>query len=162
MKDTYLIGLHGRAGAGKDTLANLLGFETYAFARPLKTALAVMGFPEPERADKEKLISGFSFSWRRAAQTLGTEWGRALQGDIWLAMAKRFHARCTHDFLVITDVRFHNEADWIRGNGVLVHVIGRVAADQGAIEQQHASELSLPRQPEDIVVDNSGTIDDLR
>lgn len=161
MDDTYLIGLTGRAGAGKDTVAEMLGYERYAFAQPLKTMLAVIGFPEPPRAQKEDLIPGFVFSWRRAAQTLGTEWGRNLQSDIWLALAKRYHQNVKADFLVITDVRFHNEASWIRERGTLVHVRGRNATLE-LTAQQHASELELPFEDGDYVINNSGSLNMLR
>ena len=46
MRDPLIIGLIGRAGAGKDTAADYLctahGFERYAFAQPLKTMLEAL------------------------------------------------------------------------------------------------------------------------
>lgn len=154
MDGTFLIGLTGRAGSGKDTAATFIGYETYAFAKPLKVALAAMGFPEPVRALKEKPIAGFKFTWRKAAQTLGTEWGRSLQSDLWLQMAKVYRKQTRTRFLVITDVRFHNEADWIREFGILVHVRGR-SYEMNAGEAQHASEIELPTAGPDFIIDNS-------
>jgi len=153
--------LTGKAGSGKDTAANLLGYETYAFAKPLKAALAVMGFPEPPRDKKEQQISGFKFSWRKAAQLLGTEWGRQLQTDLWLTMAEVHRKQSRAACLVITDVRFHNEADWIRDHGVLLHVRGR-NYEMNPGEAQHASELELPVVAGDIIIDNSKDILHLR
>lgn len=161
MDNTYLIGITGRAGSGKDTLAEMLGYARYAFAKPLKDMLAAGGFPEPARPLKEALIPGFNFSWRRAAQTLGTEWGRGLQGDLWLAMAKRYRLELQADYLVITDVRFHNEADWIRECGTLVHVKGR-AAELDSTAQQHASEIELPVMPGDYTIFNQGSLNVLK
>jgi len=158
-----LVGITGKAGSGKDTFARMLGFETYAFAKPLKDALAAMGFPEPSREMKEALVPGFEFTWRKAAQTLGTEWGRALQSDIWLAMAKRYytqHLLVGKHFLVLTDVRFHNEADWVRENGILCHMSGRSTTATGE-HQSHASEATLPIDPRDLVIDNSGSLTNL-
>lgn len=161
MDNTFLIGITGKAGSGKDTFARMLGFETYAFAKPLKAALAVMGMPEPPNRDlKEHVIPGFTFTWRKAAQTLGTEWGRSLQPDIWLQMAMQYRVRCTNDFLTITDVRFHNEADWVREHGILVHLHGRKTTTIGE-HQEHASEATLPAHDGDFIVNNSGTIADL-
>ena len=162
MKDTYLIGITGRAGCGKDTLAGMLDYATYAFAGPLKAGLAAMGFPEPPRLLKEERIEGFSFSWRRAAQLLGTEWGRALQSDIWLAMAKRHRCDVQAEFLVITDVRFHNEADWIREHGILVHLRGRQTLMTDPAAAQHESENLLPVMEQDYVIENSGSLNRLR
>lgn len=162
MEHTFLIGLAGRAGSGKDTFADMLGCKTYAFAKPLKDGLAAMGFPEPAREDKEKIIPGFAFTWRDAAQKLGTEWGRELQSDIWLAVAKRYRKTVEAEFLVISDVRFHNEADWVREHGALVHILGRETYKLEGDTAAHPSEHPLPRLDTDYAIDNSGTREDLR
>jgi hypothetical protein len=135
----------------------MLLYKQIAFAGPLKEGLAVMGFPEPkDRELKELLIPGFGFSWRKAAQTLGTEWGRSLQGDIWLAITKERCRTMPYDRIVITDVRFHNEADWVRENGLLVHVVGRQATMVGD-EAKHASEHGIRYAPGDYTIHNTGT-----
>lgn len=162
MRTTFLVGITGKAGSGKDTLAYMMGFERYAFAMPLKAGLTAMGFPEPERKLKETVIPGFKFSWREAAQKLGTEWGRGLQGDIWLAMAERARMACPAGVLVITDVRFHNEADWVRDHGLLVHVEGRQSSIVDPQQQMHASEMGLPHHDDDWVVPNQGSLNDLQ
>ena len=61
-----VIGLHGKAGSGKDTVADYLvanhGFEKISFATTLKAMLAAGGFTEPaNRDDKEPLVGGFDF-----------------------------------------------------------------------------------------------------
>lgn len=161
MKTTFLVGITGKAGSGKDTLAYMMGFERYAFASPLKAGLTAMGFPEPERKLKESKIPGFDFTWRLAAQKLGTEWGRSLQADIWLAMAERARKACPASVLVITDVRFHNEADWVRDHGVLVHVRGRTTISDPKTAG-HASEIELPVMDGDHLIKNSGSLSDLQ
>lgn len=162
MKDTFVIGITGAGGAGKDTVGQLLGYHMLAFAGPLKQGLAAMGFPEPSnRVDKEALIPGYSFSWRQAAQTLGTEWGRSLQPDIWLAIIKSRVEHSMWNRVAITDVRFHNEADWVREHGLLVHVKGRATTIKED-DRKHASEHGLIAQPKDYVINNIGTLDQLR
>ena len=162
MKDTFVIGLTGTGGAGKDTVGSMLGHNTLAFAGPLKQGLAAMGFPEPaNRADKEELLPGYTFSWRQAAQTLGTEWGRSLQHDIWLAIIKSRVERMSSMFVSITDVRFHNEADWVRENGLLVHIRGRETTVKEE-DRKHASEHGLFPSPGDYTLNNTGTLSDLR
>lgn len=162
MKDTFVIGLTGAGGAGKDTVGGMLGHSMLAFAGPLKQGLAAMGFPEPSsRASKEDLLPGYSFSWRQAAQTLGTEWGRSLQPDIWLAITKSRVERMLAAYVVITDVRFHNEADWVRENGLLVHVKGRrTSLTEEA--SKHASEHGMLPHAGDYMIRNADTLDDLR
>lgn len=167
-----LIGIAGRAGAGKDTIADYLvrehGFTKVSWATPLKDALAAMGFPEPaNRDDKEKIIPGFDFSWRRAAQTLGTDWGRALDPEIWiklmeqrLAEAATLHAALGGGRYVISDVRFGNEAILVRERGQLWHVTGR-AADLGDAAA-HASEAGILFLPQrDQAITNDGTLEQL-
>jgi len=86
-------------------------------------------------------------------QTLGTEWGRALiDGDLWVVAMEQ----CIDGCLIIPDVRFENEAEFVRKYGLLLHVTGR-----GGIEGDHVSESGITLEPEDRVVTNSGSLEDL-
>lgn len=151
-----IIGIAGKAGSGKDTVADFLvqehGYVKYSWAAPIKAALAAMGFPEPADRDlKEAIIPELGVSWRHLAQTLGTEWGRKLaHPDLWLILAARHMTERT----VIADVRFENEAAMVRENGgVILHMTGR-QADLGAAAS-HASEAGLWVWAKDYVIDNS-------
>lgn len=154
-----IIGLAGCAGVGKDTVAGILAtkysYKCYAFAKPLKAALAAVGLKEPEsREDKEALIPGRTFSYRKAAQTLGTEWARNLEQGFWLELAKSN----TKDFqyVVITDVRFEDEAEWVRSSGGVIWRVQGRASTVSALEAAHASEAGLAPNSADKVLDNSG------
>lgn len=158
-----LIGLVGRAGAGKTTVANHLeaewAFEPIAFADPI-LAMALALFNEAgvdaawamERVLKDKPAPELGVSYRRIAQTLGTEWGRELMGpDFWLQVAahKVRVARMQQASVVISDVRFPNEAQWlIEQGGLLVRVVRPdlppLADDATA---SHASEHYAQRLP---------------
>ena len=143
-----LVGFTGPAGVGKDEAARQLRlalsyYSAYAFAKPIKDALAAMGFPEPAtRAEKEAIIPNLGVSWRHMAQTLGTEWGRnSVRSDLWLWLAKEQYAN--HRNLLITDVRFENEAAWVREvGGLMVHVYGRETTVAGQ-EATHSSEAGV-------------------
>lgn len=155
-----IVGITGKAGAGKDTVADFLcmyhEFQKQSFAAPLKAALASMGFREPAlRDDKEKTVPGFDFTWREAAQTLGTEWGRALDPDIWVKIAA-LRTRRSDDHVVFADVRFENEAAMIRKiGGIVLHITGRSANLGDAAT--HASEAGVVFVPgQDAYIDNSG------
>ena len=166
---TKLIGLTGKAGSGKDTAAGFIrnylgaGCMTIAFAKPIKDALAAMGFPEPtDRSAKEAKVEGFDFTWRQLAQTLGTEWGRQHDSDLWLklAMQKVDHCQKSVDF-VITDVRFENEATAIRNRGGEIwHITGRQGSLVGGTGT-HVSESGVKLQQNDRLIDNSGSMLDL-
>lgn len=159
-----VIGLAGQAGVGKDTVAGIVraatGCTLYAFAGPLKEALAVLGLPEPKsRTAKEAQIPGRNYSWREAAQKLGTEWARELDNDFWLNLAEQKVKDAKH--VVFTDVRFENEATWVRSQGGQIwHISGRKTSVSGAAAS-HASETPLQFVSGDRSVDNSGSIADL-
>lgn len=150
-----IVGFTGPAGSGKDTAADYLmskGFVKISFASTLKAMLATAGLPEPaSRDDKEKIIEGFPFSWREAAQTLGTEWGRSLDPDIWLKLTLK--GLEPDGKYVVSDVRFENEAKVVRENGLLIHLVGR-KVDMGDLEA-HASEAGVTRAHGDYCVRNT-------
>lgn len=160
------VGLTGPAGCGKDTaavgLCNALGYERFAFADPIKDALAGMlsidrGWLD-DRAYKELPLEGLGVSPRRLAQTLGTEWGRDVVDQDWWLKLMEFRS-LEHPLVVIPDVRFDNEASWIRGRGGIVIKLHRDNA--GAVEA-HASEGGVNLRLVDWHVVNEGTVDDLR
>ena len=112
-----LIGLTGEARSGKDTFAFMLCdfivFETYAFALPIKNACCeIFGWTDDHVNGhlKEEVDPYFGVSPRKAMQTLGTEWGRnSINSDLWLLAAEKKNEE-TSD-LIVTDVRFNNEAE---------------------------------------------------
>jgi hypothetical protein len=59
--------------------------------------------------------------------------------------------------VVISDVRFPNEALFIRNNGILLHVFRE--NKEKVIE--HSSEIPIKTQPGDLAVSNNGTIEEL-
>lgn len=171
-----IYGITGAAGSGKDTLAahlkNCLWPGVYStqhrsFATPLKAAMAAMGLPEPEnREDKEKLIEGFDFTWRDAAQKLGTEWGRGLDSNIWTKMAmKDLHVAelqgelADGQAIIFSDVRFDNEAAAIcEAGGIVIQLIGR-RADLAGASQSHASEKGISPAWVAHTINNSGSVE---
>lgn len=84
---------------------------------------------------------------RYALQTLGTEWGRQINEDIWLLCAEREAVnRQVDGFVVVADCRFVNEAAFIRSRGGLVVKIVRPGCDGSdalaAGVPTHASEMA--------------------
>ena len=149
----HLIGIAGPARAGKDTLCsymldNLDGtWLRSSFADPIKEMLRAIGVDCSDEA-KEVVSDDYGVTPRHMMQTLGTEWGRNLiDGDIWVKAFARLNAgKC----VIVPDVRFENEAELVRANGVLIHLVGR-----GGIEGNHVSENAIEFKPGDIVIDNS-------
>jgi len=136
MRNLQIVGFTGLAGTGKDTTAMLLAealqargkrVERMAFADPIRWMLGALGVTEADLADrarKEQPLPAFNgASPRRLMQTLGTEWGRTHLGeDFWVRRLEQRLARLDEvgkrpDYLLITDVRFQSEAEWIRQHG---------------------------------------------
>lgn len=169
----YLIGIHGKARAGKDTIAKRLcnehGFLRQAFADPLKRAAQQMfGLTEAQTWDddlKEVEIRYWGRSPRTLFQLLGTEGGRNVFGDdIWLRRWRLFYdEHIATSCIVVPDVRFENEADLIRGlGGLLLHVEGRRDVTLKGATAGHASEAGVTFQPgRDVRLANDGTIKEL-
>lgn len=64
------------------------------------------------------------------------------------------------DVLVVTDVRFPNEAEAIRAAGGVIWEIVRPSLDDGG--DSHASEAPLPRDLVDVTIINDGGLDEFR
>lgn len=139
-----VIGITGKAGAGKDTFANYLfdslqvngGFiVTEQLAAPIKLAVACIldidvGELEVRRFKEASLLDEYEIdtSPRQMMQTLGTEWGRDLDEDIWLKLLQRRLEQYEEqgvEYVIITDVRFANEQRWIEEMGGCVIEIHR-------------------------------------
>ena len=170
-----IIGLAGKARCGKDTAAEYLlaeyGLDPYSFAAPIKRALATMfrlSYAQLEGEQKEDVIGYLGRSPRYLMQTLGTQWGREfVADDVWvrqLAHEIESARSTTGDWgapavgAVITDVRFENEAAWIRDQGgVVVHLVRPDAP--GVLD--HESERGLAVMAGDVTIHNDGGLDDL-
>ena len=184
-----IFGIHGKAGAGKDTAAYHLdkvfsNVRIESFAVPLKKAAAqLFGIPITNfnsRDLKEKSHPQWNVSPRQIAQFMGTEIVRqhfwklleADSEDFWIRrMAYKLQntdpragpAFHKDSVVVIPDVRFANEFEWIlENNGVILHLT-RPEADGKVGIPSHASEADLPQHLLDqaISIQNTGTISEL-
>lgn len=178
-----LIGLAGVARSGKDTaaavLAKDLGLYRHAFADPIKRMLEQVFGDNFVHGDRERIDPLSGVSYRRLMQTLGTEWGRATHPALWTRVAKAkwewVKDGCTVETdlgpmsnlawketslttgMVISDVRFDNEAEWIRSEGGIIVHVDRPDTEQVGIEG-HASEQAMTKIHGDLVVENLSTL----
>lgn len=172
--EKILIGLSGVAGSGKDTVGSMLidagDMVTHALASPLKEGVKRMfGFTDDQvyGSRKEEPVDGLGgLTPRRILQVLGTEGGRALHPDIWVWQAQREWREVLQmkgaGGMVVTDVRFENEADWIReAGGFIWHIRREERGDREGVPF-HASEAGVNVKNGDLVMLNNGTIEDLR
>lgn len=104
---------------------------------------------------------------RYLAQTLGTEWGRqAVDRQLWLKIAQQKYAKINTEAkmiggrimgmgMIVPDIRFENEAQWIKdAGGIMLHV-ERPDLEQIS-ESSHASEAGFDPALIDDVIYNDG------
>lgn len=133
-----IVGITGKAGSGKDTIADRLiarhGFKKMSFAGPLKEVLLKMdpiigmdphspGFTIKlsaalKECGGEDGVKKLFPEYRRLLQKLGTEGIRSIDEQFWIkAAAKMIMAEPNDSRLVFTDCRFPNEAKAIQEAG---------------------------------------------
>lgn len=163
-----VIGIAGPARAGKDTIRDIIinniGGYRYSFADPMRAMLAAIGVdlsdPYWQQRKADPIPALGNRTPRYLLQTLGTEWGRNLVSpDVWLAFAANQLA-ATGPGMIIADVRMANEAAWVRKMGQLLHVRRSDLPEINGIPG-HISEEGVPVLEGELVIYNTGTIDDL-
>lgn len=176
-----IIGLVGYIGAGKGTVRDILvrehGYHGFAFADALKDAVAQIfvwprqlleGDSNASRSFREKPDVwwshklGYEVTPRLMLQKMGTEACRHnIADNIWIAaLEKRIQG---YEDIVISDVRFPNEIDFVRSVGGKVFQVCRGPAPTEAERaKMHISETAWYDYPVDMVIDNNGTLTDLK
>lgn len=183
-----ILGLSGYARVGKDEAAKALvahGWKRVAFADKLREFLYRMdpiviprnqeAFGPYNGAESLRIIidrvgwdgykqTPYGPHIREYLQRLGTECGRELIDDsIWIDAAlgrKRgsVHTLLAEQHIVVTDVRFPNEAEAIRERGGIIVRIERPCIGPA---NDHPSERALDDWEWDFLVHNDGTVEEL-
>jgi hypothetical protein len=178
------LALMGKARSGKDTVAARLtvehGYERVAFADPLKDmALSINPIVASDGIGPFRLKPLVAaYGWERAKdeytevrrilQTVGQSI-RSYDPDYWVNVAMRTITERTltkRAPVVVTDVRYPNEAEALRVRGfILVRVVrpGRpdalTPAEQAA--SAHTSEVALDDWTPDVLIFNGGSLAEL-
>lgn len=167
----YVVGITGKAGAGKDYIClnylvpMLTQREPYvivSFADHFKFEAIVMG-----KLDREKVYGQKDKKTREYLQQRGTEKGRNVYGEnIWVDILNEQliqYEKRGIKWAFITDVRFPNEYDYVvnQKNGIVVKID---APDRNAIRMEqesasqemktHVSETALDNKEFPIVINN--------
>lgn len=151
------LGLVGLARSGKDTVAEYItffkGFDIdprISFAHPIRQTMY-------EFQDKLGLPRHKD---RKLMQLLG-DWGRSVDSDIFIKYVLRFAS--TNENVIVTDVRYMNEAEKLRENGfTLVKILGNPqSVDRSESEFNHSSEREVKHIICDYTIENNGTLDEL-
>lgn len=175
-----LIGLVGKKGSGKDTLKDYItknnnNIISYAFADPLKEICRILFQLNDQQlyghqTVKEKKIDELNVSPRILFQRIGTnlfrkqllnvlpEMKHLLKNDsIWIFAFKRWYEKNKNSDVIVSDVRFENEAQCIRDMGGVLIYIDRFSENT----DEHESEKNIEKIKCDYVIKNKSTIIDL-
>lgn len=171
IKKSYdVIGLTGYAQSGKDTLASILveryGYRRVAFADAIREFIyevnpMVACSPTGYLKDLVNLVGWDNAKQepqvRRLLQDLGVAARKLIDEDIWVKVALRNVS--PGDRVVITDVRFENEAKHISKLG---GQLWRVKRPGVKAVNAHVSETQMDGYKVDQIFLNNGSIDDLK
>lgn len=175
MNRLIVVGITGRANAGKNETARLLGAtHVIEFAEPLYRMISAMTdipvWKLRDRAFKEQVIPWLGKSPRQLLQTLGTDWGRNLIcPDVWITIAKMkaqlaiAESKWLPDrphVIAFPDLRFDNEAEMI-AQEFGGHILETVRPDADTCVG-HISEAGISRRLIDRTLVNGGTLDEFR
>jgi hypothetical protein len=165
-----IIGLTGYAQSGKDTLASILvekyGYSRIAFADKIRDFLyginpMVGCSPTGYLQDLVNLVGWDKAKQepqvRRLLQDLGISARDLIAEDIWVTAALSNVGKDQR--VVITDVRFENEASMIKSMGGQLWRVKR--AGVGPVND-HVSESELDGCKVDQIFVNNGTLEDLK
>jgi hypothetical protein len=145
-----MIGLIGQKGSGKDTVADFLveyhGYQKLAYAAPLKRVCRELflldedQLHDPQR--KEEVDDFWGMTPRQMMQRVGTDLVRTHLGqDFWLKhMDLTLSSLPSMDRVVISDIRFPNEATLVRRRGGRLIRIVRTDQLHHHDSDTHASE----------------------
>lgn len=165
MNDNYIIGLMGFKGSGKDTVAKILteyNFQSVSFAERVKKVLCEIfgwsfemleGHTTESRQWRDEVDQWWAeklgipdFTPRKAMTMIGTDLFRKHFDDrIWiLALHKKIrNIQQTHNTnIVITDIRFKNEFDYVKQIADKTYRINRYSYDWE--EQGYYASLGYP------------------
>ena len=176
-----IVGINGLAQHGKNTTADFLrdyldalGYscELIAFADPIKELCKyVFGISEEDlntSAGKKRVQpTAYGLTSRQVMQKMGTESFRdVFSYDIWTDFLARSAAKSEADVIAIPDMRFDNEIDFVKAlpttHGWAQTTVKVFNPNVSAQAPAHVSEKPQPHDKFDMVISNSGTLDDLQ
>jgi len=148
-----IIGILGNKGHGKDTISDHLvskyQFHKKAFGNPLKEICQTLfGFSHDQLYGNRKEITDkyWGITPRKAMQFVGTDLFRNKMNELIPGISHNFWLECMrrqsgkYDRLVISDVRFQNEVDFIHEmNGIVI----KVERGNKEIKDNHTSESEI-------------------
>tara|TARA_B100000949_G_C14270251_1_gene446975 strand:+ start:1301 stop:1882 length:582 start_codon:yes stop_codon:yes gene_type:complete len=177
-----IIGIAGKYGSGKGELASMITDNMkgdavrLSFADPIKEIVRVLIGNKP----KDYHIPEYNMTVAKLYQVIGTNMFRdMIHKDIWVDHLKKRWGELNGSqdnntirwwpnnfILIIDDLRFQNEVDWIRSNdGKIIYVesinIEREEESRKGRDNKHESENGIISLDPDFIIRNNGSLDEL-
>ncbi len=166
-----IIAVTGIAGAGKDTFAHVIretipNTDVFAYAGPLKDACKILfNFSHDQLHHpvvKEEMDERWKRSPRQILQWLGTDILRNhINQDFFVMNMKQRIDASKAEYIVISDCRFDNEAEFIRSLGGKVVKIERINA-KTTEHSGHITEKGISPELIDAIIENNGSIEEFQ
>jgi hypothetical protein len=173
-----LIGISGKIGSGKDTVAYLIvqhalrhdntrKWEIRKFADRLKETVSTLtNTPTVDsysRLGKQTIPAGFSDSLGVLQQKVGMALREHIDPNVWINIALH---DVKHRNVIVADVRFRNEAEAIRQLGGLVIRVNGDPTDcrpDDSRDLNHPSETDLDNWPnfDHVITNNNNNLEEL-
>jgi len=168
-----LIGICGKANAGKDSVAKFIqeciNCRIVHWADPLKEMLiSYFGLNYEDvytQEGKEKYNEYWGMKNREILQKFGTNACRDnFCVDVWIkTMELRIKNDIEKENILIADTRFDNEAEFIRKNdGIIIEVVRKSGTFLTKRLSEHSSENGISKEFITYVIYNEGTLQDLQ
>jgi hypothetical protein len=167
-----IIGITGKIGSGKSTIARYLaekcGYEEYSLATPLKEIARIFGFTDRQlygtQQEKLEIHKYWGISARHFMQKFGTEICRnqlplaipemKIDSAVWIDLFKiKFENEPKR--YVISDVRFLDEASLVKDlGGIIIKTVRDHPRTSGVIHA-HSSESEQDKINPDFILNNN-------
>lgn len=149
------IGISGKMGSGKSTL-------TKGIIRETSTPCEVVSLAKPIKDTQNLIYEHLNMKMvgekdRDLLIALGM-WGRGKCSNFWLDKAVESMFTSEAQVIICDDVRFENEAEWFKKNGILMRITGEQRGPNVDHNVNNKTETALDNFPFDYYVDNRGGI----
>lgn len=151
------IGISGKMGVGKTTVTN-------GIQKVLKNSdIEVVSLAKPIKDIQNLIYSSLDMNMKGVKDrslliALGM-WGRGKDDNFWLDQAVKRFTEATSDIVICDDVRFENEAEWFKNNGILIRLEGdQSGGNVDESDKDSPTETALDSYEFDNVVSNTSGI----
>ena len=164
-----IIGLHGLAGSGKDTVADYIvkkyNYKKTSFATPLKIIVSLISGwnydfvdGKEDRQLRETLEHyKYNMTCRQMMQYIGTDlFRKQFNENIWINITKNYIDNHSEN-IIVTDCRFENEINLIKKMGGKIIIIKRNNINS---VNKHESEKNIEID-DAYIIENNGTLEEL-